>query len=154
MTAYDVTTGATPVQRAPGEYIIYFFVWSLHPMHGTQPRGCSVSFPSQGTMVTYVTWDIPLHDNFKMRPLGVAMGNDIPTPPCWGERKPISYKRRVLSQLYQAKGVVPGTVDGCQWPYPLRPKTRTAYRKTLPVRCRDNRTQGRAQRLGIRKRFI
>ncbi len=84
-----------------------------------------------------------LHGNFELRPLGVAMGNDIPTPPCWGERKPISCKRRALSQLHQAKGVVPGTVDGCQWHYPLRPKTRAAY----PA-------QGRAQRFGIRERFL
>ncbi len=122
-TAYDVTTGATTVQRVPGEYITHFFVWSLRPKHGTQPGGRSVSFPTRGTMVTYVAWDDPLHRNFELRPLGVVMGNDIPTPPCWRERKPISCKRRVLSQLYQAKGVVPGTVDGCQWHYPLRPKT-------------------------------
>ncbi len=62
-------------------------------------------------MVTHVTWDVPLHGNFELRPLGVAMGNVIPTPPCWGECKPMSRKRRALSQLYQAKGVAPGTVD-------------------------------------------
>ncbi len=151
---YDVTTGATTVQRASGSYIIHFFVWSLRPKHGTQPRGHSVSFPTQGTMVTYVTWDVPLHGNFELHPLGVTIWNDIPVPPCWGERKPISCKRRELSQLYQAKGVVRGTVDGCQWPYPLRPKTGAAYSKTLPVSYRDNRTQGRAKRLGIRKRFL
>ncbi len=39
------------------------------------------------------------------------MGNVIPTPPCWGECKPMSRKRRALSQLYQAMGVAPGTVD-------------------------------------------
>ncbi len=31
------------------------------------------------------------------------------------------------SQLYPAKGVVPGTADGCQWYSPLRPKARAAY---------------------------
>ncbi len=118
------------------------------------PRGRSVSFPTRGTMVTCVTWDVPLHGNFELRPLGVAMGNVIPTPPCWGECKPISRKRRALSQLYQAKGVAPGMVDGCQWPYPLRPKTRAAYPKHLPARCQDYRTQGRAQSLGIRERFL
>ncbi len=107
----------------PRGHIIRFFVWSLRPMHGTQPRGRSVSFPIQGTMVTYVTKDVPFHGNFELRPLGVAMGNVIPTPPCWGECKPISCKRQALSQLYPAKGVAPGTVDGCQWYYPLRPKT-------------------------------
>ncbi len=44
-------------------------------------------------------------------PLGIAMRNVIPTLPCWGECKPMSRKRRALSQLYQAKGVAPGTVD-------------------------------------------
>ncbi len=129
------------------------FVWSLRRKHGTQPRGHSVSFPTRGTMVTYATWDVPLHGNFELRPLGVAMGNDIPTPPYWGECKPISYKRLVLSHLYLAKGVVPGTGDDCQWPYPLRPKTRAAYPKTLPVRCRDNRTQGRAQKAWNQKKI-
>ncbi len=70
-------------------------------------------------------------------PRGRYWGTLIPTPPCWGECKPISRKRRALSQLYQAKGVAPGTVDGCQWHYPLRPKTRAAYPKHLPARCRD-----------------
>ncbi len=72
-------------------------------------------------------------------------GERYAVPPCWMEHKPISCKKRALSQLYQAKGVVPGTVDGCQWHYPLRPKTWTAYPKTLPVRCRDYQIQGRAQ---------
>ncbi len=72
-TAYDVTTG-TIQYWAPGEYIIRFFVWSLRPKHGTQPRGRSVSFPTWGTMVTYVTWDVPLHGNFELRPLVVAIG--------------------------------------------------------------------------------
>ncbi len=94
------------------------------------PRGRSVSFPIRGTMVTYVTWDVPLHGNFELRPLGVATGNVIPPSPCWGECKPISRKRRALSQLYPAKGVAPGTVDGCQWYYPLRPKARAAYPST------------------------
>ncbi len=67
--------------------------------------------PLGETRVTYVTWDVPLHGNFELPPLGVAMGNIIPTPPCWGECKPMSRKRRALSQLYQAKGVAPGTVD-------------------------------------------
>ncbi len=70
-------------------------------------------------------------------PRGRYWGTLIPTPPCWGECKPISRKRRALSQLYQAKGVAPGTVDGCQWHYPLRPKTRAVYPKHLPARCRD-----------------
>ncbi len=122
-TADDVTTGATIIKGLPGEYIISFFVWSLRPKHGPKPRGRSVSFPTRGTMVTYVTWDVPLHGNFELRPLGVATGNAIPTPPCWGECKPISRKRRALSQLYQAKGVAPGTIDGCQWHYPLRPES-------------------------------
>ncbi len=38
----------------------------------------------------------------ELRPLGVATGNVIPTSPCWGECKPISQKRRALSQLYPA----------------------------------------------------
>ncbi len=66
----------------------------------------------------------------ELRPLGVATGNVIPTSPCWGECKPISQKRRALSQLYPAKGVAPGTVDGCQWYYPLRPTARAAYPST------------------------
>ncbi len=119
-TAHDVTTGATRIKGPPGEYIISFFVWSLRPKHGPKPRGHSVSFLTRGTMVTYVTWDVPLHGNFELRPLGVPMGNAIPTPPCWGECKPILQKRRALSQFYQAKGVAPGTIDGCQWYYPLR----------------------------------
>ncbi len=53
-----------------------------------------------------------------------------PTSPCWGECKPISQKRRAPSQLYPAKGVAPGTADGCQWYYPLRPKARAAYPST------------------------
>ncbi len=59
-----------------------------------KPRGRSVSFPTRGTMVTYVTWDVPLHGNFELRPLGDTMGNVIPTPPCWGECKPNSRRRR------------------------------------------------------------
>ncbi len=59
-----------------------------------KPRGRSVSFPTRGTMVTYVTWDVPLHGNFELRPLGATMGNVIPTPPCWGECKPNSRRRR------------------------------------------------------------
>ncbi len=66
----------------------------------------------------------------ELRPLGVATGNVIPTSPCWGECKPISQKRRAPSQLYPAKGVAPGTADGCQWYYPLRPKARAAYPST------------------------
>ncbi len=62
-TAHDITTGATIIKGPPGEYIISFFVWSLHPKHGPKPRGRSVSFPTRGTMVTYVTWDVPLHGN-------------------------------------------------------------------------------------------
>ncbi len=62
-TAHDVTTGATIIKGSPGEYIISFFVWSLRPKHGPKPRGRSVSFPTRGTMVTYVTWDVPLHGN-------------------------------------------------------------------------------------------
>ncbi len=95
-TAHDVTTGTTIIKGPSGEYIIHFFVWSLRPKHGPKPRGRSVSFPTRGTMVTYVTWDIPLHGNFELRPLGVAMGNVIPTPPCWGECKPNSSRRRAL----------------------------------------------------------
>ncbi len=48
-------------------------------------------------LVTYVTWDVPFHGNFELRPLGVAMGNVIPTPPCWGECKPNSCRRRALA---------------------------------------------------------
>ncbi len=73
-TAHDVTTGATIIKEPPGEYIIRFFVWSLCPKHGPKPRGRSVSFPTRGTMVTYVTWDVPLHGKFELGPLGVAMG--------------------------------------------------------------------------------
>ncbi len=62
-TAHDVTTGATIIKGSPGAYIISFFVWSLRPKHGPKPRGRSVSFPTRGTMVTYVTWDVPLHGN-------------------------------------------------------------------------------------------
>ncbi len=39
----------------PGKHVIRFFVWSLRPKHGTAPRGCSVSFPIQGTMVPYLS---------------------------------------------------------------------------------------------------
>ncbi len=39
-------------------------------------------------------------------------------------------KRRALSQLYPATGVAPGTADGCQWYYPLRPKAQAAYPST------------------------
>ncbi len=66
----------------------------------------------------------------ELRPLGVATGNVIPTSPCWGECKPISQKRRALSQLSRLKEVSPGTADGCQWYYPLRPKARAAYPST------------------------
>ncbi len=44
----------------------------------------------------HYTWDIPLHGNFELRSLGVAMGNVIPTPPCWGECKPNSRRRRAI----------------------------------------------------------
>ncbi len=62
-TAHDVTTGVPQYKCPPGEYIISFFVWSLRPKHGPKSRGRSVSFPTRGTMVTYVTWDVPLHGN-------------------------------------------------------------------------------------------
>ncbi len=119
-TAHDVTAGATTIKGPLGEYPLLRL--KLRPKHGPKLRGRSVSFPTRETMVTYVTWDVLLHGNFELRHLGVAMGNAIPTPPCRAECKPISRKRRALSQLYQAKGVAPGTVDGCQWHYPLRPK--------------------------------
>ncbi len=67
-TAHDVTTGVTIIKGPPGEYIISFFVWSLRPKHGPKPRGRSVSFPTRGTMVTYVTWDVPLHGNSNCLP--------------------------------------------------------------------------------------
>ncbi len=93
---------------------------------------------SKTSQVTYVTM-VPRVGNetlrppsweLELRPLGVATGNVIPTSPCWGECKPISQKRRALSQLYPAKGVAPGTADGCQWYYPLRPKAWAAYPST------------------------
>ncbi len=99
----------TTVQRAPVEYIIHFFVWSLRPKHGTHPRGRSVSFPTRGTMVTFVTWDIPLHGNFELRPLGVTMGKRY-THATMLRGVQAKRKRHVLSQLYQAKGVAPVTV--------------------------------------------
>ncbi len=110
-----------------GQWMVFLHMYlqtrvTLKAFPVATPRGRSVSFPTRGTMVTYVTWDVPLHGNFELRPLGVATGNVIPTPPCWGECKPISRKRRALSQLYQAKGVAPGTIDSCQWHYPLRPE--------------------------------
>ncbi len=130
-TAHDVTTGATIIKGSPGEYIISFFVWSLRPKHGPKPRGRSVSLPHSGNH-GYIrnlrrshSWELEL------RPLGVATGNAIPTPPCWGECKPISRKRRALSQLYQAKGVAPGTIDGCQWHYPLRPESLSCIPQNL-----------------------
>ncbi len=120
-------------KRAPGEYFIHFFVWSLRPKHGTVPRGRSVSFPTRGTIVRYVTWDIPLHRNFELRPLGVAMGKDIPTPPCRGEWKP--KQRRALSTNSTRLRELPlGWFDGCQWHYSLRPKTRAAFLNNLPVK--------------------
>ncbi len=56
-TAHDVTTGV-PQYKCRRENTSSFFVWSLRPKHGPKPRGRSVSFPTRGTMVTYVTWDV------------------------------------------------------------------------------------------------
>ncbi len=59
----------------PGKYVIHFFVWGLHPKYSTKPRGCSVSFATQGTMFTYITWDIPFQGNFELCPLGQWFSN-------------------------------------------------------------------------------
>ncbi len=55
------------------------------------------------------------------------------------------------SQLYHlAQGVAPvWTVDAVSDIILLWPKTRAAYLKYLPARCRHYRTQGRAHRFGI-----
>ncbi len=79
------------------------------------------------------------------------MGNVIPTSPCWGECKPISRKRRALSQLYPAKGVAPGTADGCQWYYPLRPKAPAAYPSTYLLGAGITGPRVELKVLGIRK---
>ncbi len=64
----------------------------------------------------------------------------------------MSHKRRALSQLYQAKGVAPGTVDAVSDIIPFG-QSRAAYLKHLTARCRDYRTKDRAHRLGIRERL-
>ncbi len=87
-------------------------------------------------------------------PRGRYWGTSIPTPPCWGECKPISRKRRALSQLYQAKGVALGRLMAVSDIIPFGQKPELHTLKHLPARCRDYRTQGRAQRHGIRERFL
>ncbi len=116
-----------------------------------KPRGRSVSFPTRGTMVTYVTWDVPLHGNFELRPLGATMGNVIPTPPCWGECKPNSRRRRaqVNSTIWLRELPLFGRLMLSVTLSSFGQKTRAAYLKYLPARCRHYRTQGRAHRFGI-----
>ncbi len=105
--ADDVFTGRPYIVVAPvvtswavaGQRMVFFHMFlqarvTLEAFPIVAPRGRSVSFPTRGTMVTYVTWDVPLHGNFELRPLGATMGNVIPTPPCWGECKPNSRRRR------------------------------------------------------------
>ncbi len=85
-------------------------------------------------MVTYVTWDVPFRGNFELRPLGVAMGNRIPRRHAEGNASQ-AQEASTKYQLYPAKGVAPGTVSGCPWHYPLRPKTRAAYPETYLLKA-------------------
>ncbi len=75
----------------------------------------------------------------------------IPTPPCWGECKPNSRRRRaqVNSTIWLRELPLFWTVDAVSDIILLWPKTRAAYLKYLPARCRHYRTQGRAHRFGI-----
>ncbi len=141
-TAHDVTTGVPQYKcrreitssASSSEACVRSMAQSL--------GGRSVSFPTRGTMVTYVTWDVPLHGT-RTASLGVATGTLYPRPPCWGECKPISQKRRALSQLYQAKGVAPrGRLMAVSdiIPYGQKPELHTL--KSLPAGCRNYRTQG------------
>ncbi len=96
---YIVVAPVVTSWAVAGQRMVFFHVFlqarvTLEAFPIVAPRGRSVSFPTRGTMVTYVTWDVPLHGNFKLRPLGATMGNVIPTPPCWGECKPNSRRRR------------------------------------------------------------
>ncbi len=63
-------------KRAPVEHVILFFQRGRRqecPKHGHETQRL-VPY-SQGTMVTYVTWDVPLRKgNFTLRPLEGAMG--------------------------------------------------------------------------------
>ncbi len=127
-TAHDVTTGV-PQYKCRRENTSSASSSEACVRSMAQSLGDAVRVPMEGNVSGYVCnhgspngeWDTDL---------GVATGNVIPTSPCWGECKPISRKRRALSQLYPAKGVAPGTADGCQWYYPLRPKARAAYPST------------------------
>ncbi len=122
-TAHDVTTGTTTI-----EYIIRFFVWSLRPKHGSKPRGCVLVclVPHSGNH-GYIR-NLRRSPSWELRtvPLGVAMGNAIPTQPCWGECKPLTLS-----------------------PTARQPELHTL--RSLPSGCRNYRTQGRAQRSGIRR---
>ncbi len=101
-TAHDVTTGV-PQYKCRRENTSSASSSKLASRSMVQSLGDAVSrSPFGEPWLTYVTWDVPLHGNSKLRPLGVATGNVIPTSPCWGECKPISQKRRALSQLYPA----------------------------------------------------
>ncbi len=53
-----------------GQQVVFFHMylqtesrWGRSPV--ATPRGRSVSFPTRGTMVTYVTWDVFNIDNYK-----------------------------------------------------------------------------------------
>ncbi len=128
-TAHDVTTGV-PQYKCRRENTSSASSSEACVRSMAQSLGDAVSRSPSGNhgyirnLRRSPSWELEL------RPLGVATGNVIPTSPCWGECKPISQKRRALSQLYPAKGVAPGTADGCQWYYPLRPKARAAYPST------------------------
>ncbi len=74
-------------KRAPVEHNYpLFFKGDRQRMPEAWPRDVASRSHSQGTMVTYVTWDVPFRrELLTLRPLGDAMGNAMPTPPCWGK---------------------------------------------------------------------
>uniref|UniRef100_A0A8C1H6U8 Ig-like domain-containing protein n=1 Tax=Cyprinus carpio carpio TaxID=630221 RepID=A0A8C1H6U8_CYPCA len=71
--------------------------------------------------------------NFELRPLGVAMGNSIPTPPCRGECRPESW-RTLSTNSTISMGVAPGTFRQLSVTIPLTAKG-LSYIPNLIVRA-------------------
>ncbi len=63
-----------------------FFQGRLTGMSEAWPRDAVSRSHSQGTMVTYVTWDVPFRrELYTASSFEVRVGNAMPTPPCWGK---------------------------------------------------------------------
>ncbi len=69
-----------------GTHHPHFFQGGPTGMPEAWPRDAVSRSHSQGTMVTYVTWDVPFRrELYTASSFEGRFGNDMPTPPCWGK---------------------------------------------------------------------